>query len=160
MILNSGEASMKKDSSWIKYIRIFVLVSFAIYIIAFGYLTIGKTGNNQIDGANLVPFRTIMSYVRLIDIIPFIAISNLIGNILLTLPLALYLPILFTNLRKCWKTSLVGLAIILFVEVIQFLFGRGSFDIDDIILNMVGIFIGYVIWKLKPIQWVVRIYQG
>ena len=75
---------MKKDSSWIKYIRIFVLVSFAIYIIAFGYLTIGKTGNNQIDGANLVPFRTIMSYVRLIDIIPFIAISNLIGNILLT----------------------------------------------------------------------------
>lgn len=40
--------------------------------------------------------------------------------------------------------------IILFVEVIQFLFGRGSFDIDDIILNMVGIFIGYVIWKFVP----------
>ena len=70
------------------------------------------------------------------------------------------MPILFTNLRKCWKTSLVGFAIILFVEVIQFLFGRGSFDIDDIILNMVGISIGYVIWKLKPIQWVASIFQG
>ena len=45
---------MKKDSALIKYIRIFVLASFVIYIIAFGYLTIVKTGSNQIHGLNLV----------------------------------------------------------------------------------------------------------
>ncbi|MGN1074977.1 MAG: hypothetical protein ACI4QB_08290 [Eubacteriales bacterium] len=36
--------------------------------------------------------------------------------------------------------------------MIQILFGRGSFDIDDFILNMVGISIGYVIGKWKPLR--------
>lgn len=148
---------MKRDSAWIKYIKVLVLFSFVIYFIAFFYLTIGKTGSSQIHSANLVPFRTIGSYVRRIEKIPFIVISNLLGNILLTLPLALYLPIFLKLFRKWWKTSLVGLIVILFIEVIQFLFGRGSFDVDDIILNMIGIVTGYGIWKSKPIQWVARI---
>lgn len=41
------------------------------------------------------------------------------------------------------------MVILLFViEVIQIVIRRGSFDVDDFILNMFGALIGFSIWKM------------
>ena len=37
--------------------------------------------------------------------------------------------------------------IILFIEILQFIIGTGSLDIDDVILNTIGYFIGYFFTK-------------
>lgn len=42
--------------------------------------------------------------------------------------------------------------IVLIVELLQFISGIGSADIDDVILNVFGAFIGYGIWKTPFVQ--------
>ena len=62
-----------------------------------------------------------------------------VGNILLYLPFGVLYPIFRKNCS--WKrTILVGIAISVAIELLQPMFGR-SFDINDIILNGIGIII-------------------
>ncbi len=51
-------------------------------------------------------------------------------------------------MRKCYKTLLTGIVFILAVEVTQFVCMLGSFDVDDIILNGIGVLGGYIVFKL------------
>ena len=79
---------------------------------------------------------------------------NLLGNFFMCVPFSFFLPILFDNLKKTFKFSLTIIVIILSIEVLQLLTCSGSFDIDDIILNVSGVLIFYKIlrigamWKL------------
>ena len=41
----------------------------------------------------------------------------------------------------------IGLAATLLIECLQYAFRVGVWDIDDVILNSTGVFIGIVIWK-------------
>lgn len=100
-------------------------------------------------GLNLIPFRTIGSYVNSIlrgDIVA-IAVRNLAGNLLMFLPLGIYLPIIWKKCRKLMTTLLISLTVLIGIELIQFLTLLGSLDIDDLILNLFGILIGYGLWK-------------
>ena len=47
------------------------------------------------------------------------------------------------NERNNLKVFLVGMFAVLFIEIFQYMTRLGSFDIDDIILNMVGVLSGY-----------------
>ena len=150
---------MKKEISGKKAIRIIVIASFVIYVLALYYFTIGKSVPIIINGekhrANLIPFQTIANYINMIvkgNSLTGLAVINLAGNLLLLLPMALYLPFFIKALRGFWKDMLVVFGIILLIEIIEYVTARGSFDVDDIILNMLGAVIGYGIWKLKPVQ--------
>jgi glycopeptide antibiotics resistance protein len=71
------------------------------------------------------------------DKIRSFAFGNVVGNIVIFVPLGIYLPLLkkdkrlFANLLTIFMVSLV-------VEIIQGLLGIGVSDIDDIILNSLG----------------------
>ncbi|MBP5609679.1 MAG: VanZ family protein [Lachnospiraceae bacterium] len=150
---------MKKEISRKKALHILIIASFIIYILALFYLTIGKSApvviNGQAQRANLIPFHTIANYGKMIikgHSLAAVAIINLAGNLLLLLPMAVYLPYFIKTLRSFWKDTLTVLGIILLIEIAEYITARGSFDIDDIILNLLGAVIGYGIWKLKPLQ--------
>ena len=71
---------------------------------------------------------------------------NFIANILSFFPLGFLLPIVF------WKAKglhcLLGVfATSLIFEVVQLITNFGSFDVDDIILNLMGGIIGFLIFK-------------
>ncbi|ACT01863.1 VanZ family protein [Paenibacillus sp. JDR-2] len=95
---------------------------------------------------NLVPFHSIAEFVAgsTANSKKF-AFANVIGNILIFIPLGVYLP-LFKNNYITNVLSVVTLS--LFVEIIQGLLGIGTADIDDIILNSIGGWIGLFIYKL------------
>lgn len=102
---------------------------------------------------NLVPFHTIRLYLRVLDSEAFrrTAIMNIFGNILLFVPLGYFLPLLWQRLRKWWRTWLMVLGIMLAVELTQLLTLRGYFDVDDLILNLLGAAVGYVVFRcLNP----------
>lgn len=62
-------------------------------------------------------------------------------------PLAIYLPFFFRKMRS-FKADFSTILVVDFaIEMLQFLFRIGSVDIDDVILNMVGVILGYVVWK-------------
>ena len=110
---------------------------------------------------NLIPFRTIGEYIRAIfdgSMNLSIPIQNLFGNLLLFFPLGIYLPLFFKKL-KSWKKYMVTIFIILLgIELVQIFTRRGSFDVDDLILNVSGAMIGCLLWKTRILQWLEKVY--
>ena len=91
---------------------------------------------------NLVPFINLFEYDSEHD-----ALMNILGNIAIFIPTGILLPLLDKKLDRLWKVALVGFSIPLVIEFLQlFVVGRVS-DIDDLILNTLGIAIGYVIYR-------------
>ena len=98
---------------------------------------------------NLEPFHTIRLFWNALDQEEYrrLAIINLGGNVLMFVPLGFFLPTLWKSLRKWWKTWIATLLIMLTVELIQLFTLRGSFDVDDLILNLLGAAVGYVVYR-------------
>jgi len=98
-------------------------------------------GGSQTGPANLVPFKTILVYL-LGEKGLIIGGINLIGNIILLVPVGLLGPLAFPNIT--WKKMLVLAITAGFgIEGLQVLLHVGIFDIDDVILNGLGVMIGY-----------------
>ena len=102
---------------------------------------------------NLVPFRTIYGslYSIIHRTIPYLIphdIISLLGNFALFIPFGLFIPRLFERYRRFVKFILLAFAILISFETFQVLTLRGSFDVDDIILNLAGAVIGFFIARI------------
>lgn len=73
---------------------------------------------------------------------------NMLGNILLFVPAGILLPKLFRSFRPFWRFAVKTLCIIFTIEVLQMLTLLGVFDVDDILLNMTGLTLGYFLYFL------------
>lgn len=72
--------------------------------------------------------------------------TMIVGNFLMFIPMGILLSLCFENVNKknIFKYAVL---IPLAIEVLQLVVGR-SFDIDDLVMNFLGIVIGYFIVKL------------
>lgn len=99
---------------------------------------------------NLIPLHTLRQYWGLLlsDNAYYVrhAIVNLAGNVVMFVPLGLLLPWIWPALRKLWKVMLCALAAMILVELSQYLTALGSCDVDDLILNLLGVAFGYCLW--------------
>ena len=102
---------------------------------------------------NLIPGVTIHRFMRVWDTPVYhrAAIVNLIGNVIMFVPLGFCLPWVFEHLRRLWKTLLVSAGIIILVETIQLITLLGHCDVDDLILNLIGVAVGYLLWKMAAL---------
>jgi glycopeptide antibiotics resistance protein len=90
---------------------------------------------------NFLPFRTISSYL-LGEPGRLIATINLVGNIALFVPIGCLAPFAFRGMT--WRRSLaLGVTASIAIEAMEAVFHTGLFDIDDVILNAIGVMIGY-----------------
>src|SRR6185369_16074226 len=122
-------------------ILIKVMVFKDIPTIRIGSLMLNFAGTNGGHAPNFVPFLTIVPYL-----LGFkgwiIAGVNLAGNIALLVPIGLLAPLVYRRVR--WNASLaLGVAAGLCIEVMKTVLRVGIFDIDDVILNALGVMIGY-----------------
>lgn len=105
--------------------------------------------NSDISEVNLVPFRTIYEYLfrtnTHVDNWSYVAFYNIIGSIVLYVPLGLLLPIIRSKFRSI---SIIGIGAILAIvtETMQYFIGRSS-DIDDVILAIIGVSIGLLLYR-------------
>ncbi|MCM3403535.1 VanZ family protein [Cytobacillus oceanisediminis] len=100
--------------------------------------------------SNFVPFKTINGYVLAISngsINLIIPIKNLAGNVAAFLPMGIFLPYFIRTLNRLKSFAVAMTVMILSVEIIQLVTRRGSLDIDDFILNIIGALIGFGLWK-------------
>ncbi|NBJ96566.1 VanZ family protein [bacterium 1xD8-48] len=93
---------------------------------------------------NLIPFRSMSAQIERIT--QWWALKNLLGNIIPFIPFGFLLPITYKKFSSAISIFVIGLASILLIEIFQFFTKLGNFDVDDIILNMIGIVCGYVIF--------------
>jgi glycopeptide antibiotics resistance protein len=91
-----------------------------------------------------VPFYTI-SYYLSGQVSPIIAVYNLAANIGLFIPYGIFLKGRAASMRKTFAYSVFVIAA---VEITQFAANRGSLDMDDLILNVFGIYAGYTFFPI------------
>ncbi|WP_222860257.1 MULTISPECIES: VanZ family protein [Bacillus] len=97
---------------------------------------------------NLVPFQTIFYYLSG-EVNLLIATYNLVANIGLFIPYGVaFLLLKSTQEYSIVKRTIIPILSIIVIELLQFISRRGSLDIDDVILNVIGAIIGYRITPL------------
>jgi glycopeptide antibiotics resistance protein len=101
----------------------------------------------QVYSYNLVPFSTILSYLSN-DMNGLVSFYNLSANVGLFIPFGLYLLSREGKEPSDKRKFLYPLLSISGIEICQFVFRRGSLDVDDLILNMIGVYLGYVLYPL------------
>lgn len=93
---------------------------------------------------NLIP---LMNIVYSAQINAGAVIKNIIGNVLTFIPMSIFTLYLFSLQNKKILFASVNTLIISCVEFLQLITRRGVFDIDDIIFNLIGVLLGYIIYK-------------
>jgi len=106
-----------------------------------------------LDTANFTPFKTIRMYIRYADRLN--SVENLVGNVVVFIPLGFLLPALWKPCRCFWETFMLSFIAISGIELFQLFSAFGAFDVDDILLNSVGAMLGYglygiyCVWKKR-----------
>lgn len=152
-----------------KIVKAVLKISFVFYLLVLVYLLF--LGTRTIlwsdiswleyirNSSNFVPFKTITTYILAMfdsSMNMYIPIENLFGNFMMFMPMGIYLPYLFKHLNKFSRFTISLIIMLIVIEVVQVVTRLGSFDIDDFILNMLGAWIGYGIWKTKAVQYLLK----
>ncbi len=142
---------MRRES--VKKIRILGTVLFAAYLVLLVYLLFfaERYGRGADAGRhiNLAPLREIRRFLNNRDTLGERAVFlNVYGNVLLFVPFGAILPVLHRRFRKFPVTLVCGILLSVIVEIIQYISCRGSFDVDDVLLNTLGCTAGYAVFSL------------
>lgn len=127
------------------FILIKILVLKDLSLVRVGHMRI-KLGGTREGVSNLIPFKTILFYLRGHNGV-LIASINIFGNIIALVPLGFLVPFVFqktTWIKIILLASIAGLTI----ELTQLILHIGIFDIDDVILNAIGVLIGFWIFNI------------
>ena len=98
--------------------------------------------------ANTKPFSTIRLFYNSRRLNTEYKTNNLLGNLIGFVPLGLLLPFIIPWFGNGFKILIAGFLISLGYETMQLLTGLGVFDVDDLILNTAGAFVGFILFYL------------
>ncbi|KPB04611.1 VanZ family protein [Bacillus sp. CHD6a] len=123
-------------------IRFFFLVGiFILYTLSLLVLLFLRPSEPAYDNSNLTPFKTITLYLSG-NADWFVSFYNLAANVGLFVPFGVLLA--FCT-RRFLIRAFLPFTLISCIEITQLLTNRGSLDIDDLILNVLGFYIGYAL---------------
>lgn len=107
---------------------------------------------NGFRSLNLVPFRTFQDFFTIAKKGNFLwGISNIAGNALVFLPYGYFLSLRFSKKFQNFAILLSAFLLSLAFECLQFFLYLGSADIDDIILNVFGAFLGILCFRILSV---------
>ena len=130
-------AYLKGSRKFVLHKELMALI-FIIYILCLYFVVTGQDINY--GGINLIPFKEMFRY----EIGSYKFMKNIIGNILLFVPYGFFSSYYLNN-KKIGTNVMVCFIATFCIESIQYYIGR-VFDIDDIILNVIGGFCGYLLF--------------
>ena len=133
------------------------LIAFAGYCALMVWLLFGREryALSQVTAnINPMPLETILRFIHVLvgDFSADMkrhAVVNLVGNVVMFVPLGFFAALLWRPFRPLWRCALLGGGIIVCVELTQLLIRVGSCDFDDLLLNVVGICMGYGLLRLR-----------
>ena len=140
----------------------FAMLLFLVYVGVMLWLLFGRTsrwipgetyGQMLLQNINWKPFLTIGNYWKVVfqhtnEAARTHCIINLAGNVLLFILPGWWLPHIWKRFRNFFRFFFTCLGAIVIVEVVQLLTLLGSCDVDDVILNMLGLLTGYLVYML------------
>ena len=125
---------------FVLYKELLMLV-FAIYILCL-FQVVTFQDSSALSGNNFMPFREIFRY----NITSRLFLKNVIGNMIMFFPFGFFISY-YINPDDIKPTIILTLIASIAIEVVQLMIGR-VFDIDDILLNLIGGSLGYAIYNI------------
>lgn len=116
-------------------------ILFVIYILVLLRITVFRSniGTRELFSSeiNLVPIVNVISTFKNN---PVLFIYLFFGKVIWFIPIGIYLR----KIRNCKLTATIvfGVCLSLFIEIMQYIFGTGVIEIDDLILNTIGVLLG------------------
>ncbi len=135
------------------YVNLAVIIRFVFFPKA---LVNGHVQPLVYDPAAVFPFRTnLIPLVHLFDYDSTRDILwNVVGNMAMFIPSGMILPVVYKKRNSFGKVLITGAFISLCIEILQLPFASRASDIDDLILNTLGVAVGYGIYtwirRLRP----------
>ena len=136
------EQLMRRLGQFIFLLYVLVLIK----TILFKFVTLGNLGGAFFTASrncNFIPFKSIADLFK--NASAGQALRNILGNILLFMPIGWLIPVATEYEREA---PFFGLCISIFFEVAQLAFAMGRTDVDDIILNTLGALAGYIVYRI------------
>lgn len=130
---------IKYKPKFVLYEEILTLI-FIVYILMFFQVVTYQDVTSY--GNNFIPFKEVTRYM----IGSKLFYKNVIGNIVLFMPYGFYASY-YLKLDKKRTAFLLILLVSLSIETVQLVIGR-CFDVDDIMLNIIGGMLGYFIYRI------------
>lgn len=137
--------------------KILILIACIIYTVSLISYTLYSgisynLNNIKFNGFNfnLIPFKTILTSFKLVITQvqpPTLLFDYVIIDLFLFVPYSLFVPYLFDKKFNLKKFLFTFLLITILKEFLQLITGYGIFNIDDIILNLLGIIIMFYFFK-------------
>jgi len=124
------------------FYRTSIVILFALYLSA----VFSATGIPTVSSINLSFDFNLIPLADLTDS-PAAYVKNTILNILLFVPMGIFLPAIWDKYHPFRKTALTGLAVSLLIEMLQIFTFRLT-DVDDLMTNTLGTIFGYGIKTL------------
>ena len=107
--------------------------------------------------SELIPFKTIISQLKYGSTNEII--RNIIGNLCLFIPLSFLLILEDSKYKNILRQTLIILPSILMTELLQMITSVGVFDIDDIILNYLGVLLFVIIMNIVNTYKILKIFN-
>lgn len=114
-----------------------LMLSFIIYILCL-FQVVTFQDDTTWSTNNFIPFREIFRY----NMGSRLFFKNVIGNLIMFMPYGFFISYYLKN-RKSLLTIILTIVASFSIELVQMIIGR-VFDVDDIILNVLGGFFGYL----------------
>lgn len=146
-----GKVKMKENISKVNPKYVVVLMGYSLLIIWEMFLGRYRIHSSEMH-YNIIPLRSIIEFINGFTFKAFLI--NIVANIVVFVPFGILIPLVIKELRGRLKQLILSAMGVIFVlEILQMLLRVGVFDVDDIILNIVGVAVGYVIvMNLKNIH--------
>ncbi len=150
MSKTNNQEKIKK--SWKIFVFFYILVIIKLIIFKYPISILGsimenwgsESIRNGVHSANFIPFKTIKMYIRYYGSLN--SFENLFGNILIFIPLGCFLPKALSRMKNIFWMFLFSGCFIIDIELFQLVTRFGEFDVDDIILNLLGVLIGFALY--------------
>lgn len=114
--------------------------SFIIYVLSLFYVVTFQ--DVSWSTSNFIPFKEMFRY----NIFSRLFFKNVIGNMIMFLPYGFFISY-FIKIDKISSVAIISLILSLTIETTQLIIGR-VFDVDDIMLNVIGGIFGYIIYRI------------
>ncbi len=142
---------MNKRSRLSKNSVLLNLIFWAVFLIYMFILidtVFGRRIGISYRDANLVPFESIRRYLRVHDGMSTKTLDvNVWGNVLMFIPLGVFY-MSFARRLSYVRTVILLILSSFTIEAVQYIFYLGTFDVDDIILNVAGGIIGIILYRI------------
>lgn len=117
-----------------------LMLAFILYILSLYYVVTYQ--DVSYGGSNFTFFKEISRY----KFGSMLFLKNVVGNMIMFLPYGFFIGYILKE-KKMWVALLLSFIASVSIEIIQYKIGR-VFDVDDVLLNVLGGIIGFYIFKM------------